>query len=72
MKKLGFILYSISLLAVGLGLITAIGTFLYSWGNLGEPIGASAWEGFIIWLKMLGGGLVGAFIGLFLIEVSKS
>ena len=47
--------------------ITAIGVGLYDWA-FNTTLALAAWGAFVLWLKMLGGGLVSLFIGMILGE----
>jgi len=51
---------------LALATISGIGYGLYNWGSVGLELGASAWLGFVLFGKMLGGGLVLLITGIFL------
>jgi hypothetical protein len=47
--------------------ITAIGVGLYDWA-FNTTLALAAWGAFVLWLKMLGGGIVSLIVGLVLGE----
>jgi len=54
----------IGLFVMGLAQVGAIGYFLYLWGGTGMAIGASAWAGFVFWLKIMGVGFLTFIVGI--------
>lgn len=64
MKEIFFgILFFGGIAAVFLAQVIGVGVFLYGWGVDGLAVGAAAWSGFAIWLKLLIGGFVSLIIG---------
>lgn len=61
------LLLIISVALLFLANISGIGYFLYLWGACNLAIGASAWSAFLLWIKMLAGGVVG-FVLAFLVK----
>ena len=48
----------IGIALMAFGTITSIGYFLYNWGALDLALGLSAWNAFVLWIQMIGGGLI--------------
>ena len=64
---IGYILIIIGFLLMAVANIAAIGTGLYEWAfNVDLPI--AAWNAFVLWMQMMGGGVVSLIIGLILGE----
>lgn len=63
MKAFGAILIVLGYIAMALATISGIGYFLYMMGVVGLAFGPAAWQGFVLFLKLLVGGLVTMFAG---------
>lgn len=63
MKAFGAILIVLGYIAMALATISGIGYFLYLMGVVGLAFGPAAWQGFVLFLKLLFGGLVTVFAG---------
>ena len=63
-ETLGMLLFFIGAFTVGLATVSGIGYFLYLWGSLSGALGASMWAAFLLWIKMVVGGLIIAIGGL--------
>jgi len=61
--KIGMILISIGYVLAAIGAISGFGYTLYNWGSVGMELGPSAWAGFILFAKMVLGGIVTVMIG---------
>ena len=48
----------IGIALMAFGTITSIGYFLYNWGALDLALGLSAWNAFVLWVQMIGGGFI--------------
>lgn len=70
-KLIGGLLMIGGAIAGALGLISGIGYFLYNWGALDVAVGASAWTGFVLTLKMWAGGLISVIAGLLLSGIGE-
>ena len=64
LKVIGNILMICGAIAAASGIISGIGFFLYNWGANDMAVGASAWAGFVVTVKMWIGGISSAIIGL--------
>lgn len=53
-----------SMTTMALSPISGIGYCLYLWGSVGLAFSASLWSGFLLWISMLGGGLIGLLISM--------
>jgi len=62
---IGSIIALIGIIALVFAQITGIGTWLYTWST-GVALGASMWAGFVIWMKMMGAGVVVVGAGIIL------
>lgn len=52
-----------ALMFMGIGMIIlaqigGVGYGLYLWGSVGLELGAAAWSGFVLWMKMIGTGIL--------------
>ncbi len=72
MSKFGMVLIVIGQLIMGLAVISGVGYGLYLWGAQSMELGPSAWEGFVVFLKLIGGGLVTALLGIGLFALGES
>lgn len=54
----------IGYLLIVFSIVSGIGYTLYNWGSVGLELGPSAWQGFLLVLKMVGGGFVLFLVGL--------
>ena len=63
MKAFGAILVVIGYLCLALATISGIGYGLYLLGAVGMAFGPAAWQGFLLFIKMFGGGLVSLIVG---------
>lgn len=63
MKAFGEILIVIGYLCMALTTISGVGYGLYLLGAVGLAFGPAAWSGFVLFLKMFGGGLVSLLVG---------
>lgn len=71
MKALGGILLVVGWLCVALAFVSGLGAGLYSLGVLNLAFGASAWAGFVVWLKMIVGGFASLIAGFVLAAIGK-
>ncbi len=71
MKALGGILLVVGWLCVALAFVSGLGVGIYSLGVLNLAFGASAWAGFVVWLKMIVGGFASLIVGFVLAAVGK-
>lgn len=71
MKALGGILLVIGWLCVALAFVSGLGVGIYSLGVLNLAFGASAWAGFVVWLKMIVGGFASLIVGFVLAAIGK-
>lgn len=71
MKALGGVLMVIGWLCVALAFVSGLGVGIYSLGVLNLAFGASAWAGFVVWLKMIVGGIVSLIVGFVLAAIGK-
>lgn len=71
MKALGGILLVVGWLCVALAFVSGLGVGIYSLGVLNLAFGASAWAGFVIWLKMIVGGFLSLIVGFVLAAIGK-
>lgn len=58
----------IGIILVTFSQVTFIGYSLYQWGALDISLGTSLWNAFILWGKMVGGGIVSVISALFFPE----
>ena len=63
--KVMVIIGIIGLIVIGLANVVGIGYGLYLWGAVGTPLSASVWSAFLLWIKMILGGLVLFIISVF-------
>lgn len=63
MKTFGGILMIIGYLCMALAVMSGIGYGLYLLGVVGLTFGLAAWNGFVLFAKLLGGGFVSLLIG---------
>lgn len=70
MKAFGGILLVVGWLCVALAFVSGLGVGIYSLGVLNLAFGASAWAGFVIWMKMFIGGIASLIVGLVLAAFS--
>lgn len=68
MKGLGALLVIIGYICLALATISGIGVAIYFWAD-GLTLAKALWEGFVIFLKMFGGGLVSLIIGAVLVKI---
>ncbi|MCD6435483.1 MAG: hypothetical protein J7L15_03765 [Clostridiales bacterium] len=54
---------------MALSTVGSIGYGLWLWGGLGGVLSTSAWAGFVLWMKMIIGGLLMLFIGIGMSEI---
>ena len=59
-------LVTIGLILLAFANIIGIGYALYLWGATELELGISLWTAFILWLKMIGSGLLLVTISLFM------
>lgn len=71
MKALGGVLLVVGWLCVALAFVSGLGVGIYSLGVLNLAFGASAWVGFVVWLKMIVGGFASLIVGFVLAAVGK-
>lgn len=71
MKALGAVILVIAYVCIALAFVSGIGVGLYSLGVLNMAFGASAWAGFVVWMKMIGGGFVGLIVGFVMTAIGK-
>ena len=71
MKALGGILLVLGWLCLALAFVSGLGVGIYSLGVLNLAFGASAWAGFVVWLKMIVGGFASLIVGFVLAAVGK-
>ncbi len=71
MKALGGILLVVGWLCVALAFVSGLGVGIYSLGVLNLAFGASAWAGFVVWLKMIVGGFASLIVGFVLAAIGK-
>lgn len=62
--KVGYVFIAIAYLLGGLATISGIGYTFYNWGSVGLDLGPSAWLGFVLFAKMVGGAIVSAVAGV--------
>ena len=60
------IIVSIAAILIALAQIGAAGYLLYLWGSVGLGFGASAWSAFVLWLEMMGTGILLYLISVFM------
>jgi hypothetical protein len=63
MKNLGVILILVGYVAMALATVSGLGYGLYLMGVAGLTFGPAAWGGFVLFAKMLGGGLLSLVAG---------
>lgn len=63
MKAFDAILIVLGYIAMALATISGFGYFLYLMGVVGLAFGPAGWAGFVLFLKLLIGGLVTMFAG---------
>lgn len=71
MKALGAVIIVIAYVCIALAFVSGIGVGIYSLGVLNMTFGASAWTGFVVWMKMIGGGFVGLIVGFVMAAIGK-
>ena len=71
MKALGGVLLVVGWLCVALAFVSGLGVGIYSLGVLNLAFGASAWAGFVVWLKMIAGGFASLIVGFVLAAFSN-
>ena len=71
MKALGGILLVVGWLCVALAFVSGLGVGIYSLGVLNLAFGASAWAGFVVWMKCSFGGIASFIIGGILLVNAK-
>lgn len=71
MKALGGVLLVVGWLCVALAFVSGLGVGIYSLGVLNLAFGASAWAGFVVWLKMIVGGFASLIVGFVLAAIGK-
>lgn len=64
---IGYILVIIGYFVLVAANITSIGVFLYDWA-FNTTVALAAWGAFVLWLQMMGTGIVSLFVGLILGE----
>ncbi len=69
MKNLGVILILVGYVAMALATVSGLGYGLYLMGVAGLTFGPAAWSGFVLFAKMLGGGLLSLIAGAILSAV---
>lgn len=69
MRTIGKIFSMVGLLILALSTVGSIGYGLWLWGGLGGVLSTSAWAGFVLWMKMIIGGLLMLFIGIGMSEI---
>jgi hypothetical protein len=63
MKTFGAVLVVIGYLCMMLATLSGVGYGLYLLGAVGLAFGPAAWGGFVLFLKMFGGGIVSLLVG---------
>jgi len=63
----GYILVIIGFFLMAFANLVAIGTCLYEWA-FNVDLAHAAWGSFVLWMKMMGGGVVSLIVGLVLGE----
>lgn len=63
----GYILVIIGFLAIIAANLTALGVGLYDWA-FNTTLALAAWGAFVLWLKMMGGGIAAVIVGAILGE----
>lgn len=63
MKTVGIILMGIGYICMALATFSGLGYWLYLMGVVGLTFGPAAWAGFVLFLKMFGGGIVSLVLG---------
>lgn len=61
----------IAAILMALAAVSGIGYGLYLLGVVGLTFGPAAWAGFVLWVKMFGGGFVLYIVGLLGVTLSK-
>ena len=69
MEITGSFLAFIGIVLIGLAFITSIGLGLYWWAHT-MALPQAAWAGFMVWVKMIFGGL-GLLLGGFMLGAGK-
>ncbi len=64
--SIGMALIILGYIMLALATISGIGYGLYNWGSVGLELGASAWMGFVLFMKMFGGGAIVLITGILL------
>ena len=64
---IGYILVIIGFLAIIAANLTALGVGLYDWA-FNTTLALAAWGAFVLWLKMMGGGIAAVIVGAILGE----
>lgn len=67
---LGVVLGVLGWLCVALAFLSGVGCAIYNYAH-DIALAMSLWEGFCLWAKMLGGGLLSLFVGWLLLEMDK-
>lgn len=63
----GYILVIVGFVSLAAANLTAIGVGLYDWA-FNTTLALAAWGAFVLWLKMMGYGMLVLFIGIILGE----
>ena len=71
LDSLGSVLFGIGIACLGLATISGIGYGLYNWGSEDLELGKSAWLGFVLFMKMIGGGIASLTVGYGLMSWNK-
>lgn len=57
------LLVLVGALSMGGGLVASIIYTIYNWAHE-MPLAQALWEGAVLWMKMLGGGIIAVLIGI--------
>lgn len=68
MKGLGALLIVVGYICLAVATLTGIGGAIYFWAD-GLTLAKALWEGFVLFLKMIGGGLGSLVIGWILVNI---
>ena len=69
MKGIGLTLTVVGYLCMALAVLSGVGYGLYLLGSVGLAFGPAAWQGFLLFLKMFGGGLVSLLVGFYMFVI---
>lgn len=53
----------VGIVVAGFANLAGIGYLLYLWGSVGLAFSAAAWSAFVLWLKLIGTGLLMYIVG---------